>query len=184
VTLEDSLTAVGVAPHAAKVLVSAASRPRGMIVLCGPVGTGKTTVAQLLVAAQPRAIVHWLGDLRRPEEIGAALARAESAPVVVVVRSGQSRGLRVRWSEMGLAATLVERASVVTATPRRLARVGAARAHSPSAPTPPDLLVLEILAPDGTPLTGSLADEARALVTAGVTSAVEARFKVPDYDQD
>jgi hypothetical protein len=40
---------------------------------------------------------------------------------------------------------------------------------------------LEILTTDGTALTGSLADEARAHVAAGVTTADEARFHVPDY---
>jgi len=178
-SIEESLAGVGVARHAAAALAVAASRAQGMIVFCGPAGVGKTTLAQLLVSAQRHGVMHWLGDLRLPDEIGEALAQAERESVVAVVRSGQSRGLRDRWSDMGLVATLVDRASVFTVTLRRLARAGTEHARSPSKMV--DVLVLEILGPDGSAVTGSLADEARALVAAGVTTADEARFNVPDY---
>jgi hypothetical protein len=143
VKLEQSLASVGVASHAATVLASAARRPRGMVVFCGPAGVGKTTLAQLIVAAQCRTLVHWLGDLRMSEEIRAALTLAECEPVVAVVRSGQSTGLRDRWADMALSLELVDRASLVTVTLRRLARIPESRAASP------DVFVVEVLAPDG-----------------------------------
>lgn len=148
-----------------------------MIVFCGPTGVGKTTLAQLLVASQPQAVVHWLGDLRMADEVRTALELSARAPVIAVVRSGESMGLRSRWSDMALSRSLINAASVVTATLRRVAR----RQPEHAPPSAPDAFVVEVLAPDGTPLTGSLAAEARALVEAGITSADEARFNVPHY---
>jgi hypothetical protein len=73
-------------------------------------------------------------------EIGVALARAEREPVVAVVRSGESRRLRERWADMQLAPALIDRASVVTVTLRRVARAEGARSRSQANGTAPDLM--------------------------------------------
>jgi len=172
--MERRLAGIGVPPHAAAALATAASRPAGIVVLCGSSGAGKTTLAELILSAHPRPAVAWFGDLRMPDEVAAALARAANESVLAVVRSGESHGLRARWSDMGLASSLVDRASVVTVTLRRLAR-----AHPTALPLP-DLLVLEILAADGAFLTGSLDAEAHALVAAGLTTTAEALRNIPD----
>lgn len=180
-SLTHSLSWIGIAPHAAAILENAASRPHGILLFCGPAGMGKTTVAQLVVAARARQVVHWLGDLRMPEEIAAALAKAANEPVVAVVRSGESHGLRSRWKDMELPDALVDHACVVTVTLRRLTRVATSSVVSDSSPALPDLLAVEILAPDGTAMTAALAHEARALVAAGMTTDDEARNMVPGY---
>jgi hypothetical protein len=76
---------------------------------------------------------------------------------------------------MGIALGQVERASVTTVTLRRLPRLGSHGADVT------DLLVVEVLGPDGALLTGSLVDEATALVAAGLTTAEAARFNVPGF---
>lgn len=135
--------------------------------LCGPAGAGKTTIAESIVGVQRPTAIGWHGDLSSPEQMTSALERAASETVLAVVRSGESFALRHRWSDMGLSQSLVDAASVVTVTLRRFAARGA--------------LVVEVLAPDGGALTGSLADEAHALVLAGRISADEAAFMVPGY---
>lgn len=166
--VERFLEELGVDAHAAVTLTAAASRPRGMTVLCGSAGAGKTTIAQIIATGLKLPIGAWAGDLRMPGEIAAALKTASREAVIAVVRSGESRKLRQRWSDMDLADALIDSASVVTVTVRRFATSAS--------------LVAEVLAPDGTSLTRSLAEQARALVFAGRITHEEARFMVPGYD--
>lgn len=170
--LHDELLAVGVMPQARIALRSAAGRPAGMVVICGPAGAGKTTLAEVL---KEHATMAMLGDLRMPEDIVEALRRAERDPVVGVVRSGESLRLSSRWHDMGIPHDLISRASVTTVTLRRLPRA------EPSVP-PSDVLIVEVLGPSGDALTPSLAEEAKALVSAGIVSDHAARFHVPGYE--
>jgi hypothetical protein len=77
---------------------------------------------------------------------------------------------------------VIDAASVVTVTIRKLRPIATPDATATLTDVLPDRLVVEILAPDGTCLTGSLAEEASALVNAGLVTAEEARFMVPGYE--
>ncbi|AKV02295.1 hypothetical protein AKJ09_08958 [Labilithrix luteola] len=148
------------------------ARSSGLVVLCGPAGVGKTTVANVLGR---HGAVTMLGDLRLPDELSAALHRAEHAVVAAVVRSGESLGLARRWQDMGIAHGLLERASLAVVTLRRLPRA------SPRTDAPDDILVVEVLEPGGVLRTSSLVEEVRALVATGLVTEEAARFNVPDY---
>ena len=163
------LAELGVAPHAADALVQVVRRDKGLVVLCGPAGVGKTTLAEALARVGGARL---LGDLRFEDEVRAALWEAQKETRIAVVRSGESTRLRARWGDMGISTEEIDRADVVTVTLRRLRRVVAASA---------DLLVVEVLATDGSRMTGSLVEEAAALVSAGLATASAARFDVPDY---
>jgi hypothetical protein len=170
--IHHGLRDMGIICRAATALQEAAARATGMLVVCGPAGAGKTTLAALLEA---HAGLPMLGDLRMPDEIGAALRRAEHQAVVAVVRSGESTGLSTRWNDMGIPAELVEKASVTTATVRRLPRIAPAGA-------PSDVLAVEVLGPDRALRTRSLVEETRALVSAGLVTVEAARLSVVGYD--
>lgn len=173
--LDRELIELGVAPGAARALEAAVVRSCGLLVVCGPAGAGKTALGEVL-ARYPYPRASMLGDLRMPDEITAGLNQAERAVVVAVVRSGESAGLSLRWRDMGIPQVLIERASLMTATLRRLPRA------NPGAAVETDLLVVEVLGPDGTLLTGSLVDEAKGLVAAGLVTEESARFQVPGYE--
>jgi hypothetical protein len=170
--LAEELQRSGVASDAARVVERVVGRPAGLVVLCGPTGVGKTSLGDVLAQL---ARVKMLGDLRMPHEIVGGLHQAESEVVVAVVRSGESRGLSLRWRDMGIPVALVHRASVATVTLRRLPRL------TPVAGASTHLLVVEVLGPDGCLLTGSLVEEARTLVSAGLATEEAARSSVPEY---
>ncbi|MBN9161956.1 MAG: hypothetical protein BGO98_45040 [Myxococcales bacterium 68-20] len=171
-TLHEELTNLGVMPEAATALQSAAARRAGMLIICGPAGVGKTTVAELV---ERYTGMRRLGDLRTQEEIVEVLRLAEGEAVVGVVRSGESFGLSSRWRDMDIPNELVERASVMTVTLRRLPKAPAFNATK-------DLLLAEVLGTDHAPLAGSLAEQAKTLVSAGLVTDEAARFHVPGYE--
>lgn len=158
-SFEGAFARLGVGVIATRAIRTAASRPRGLLLFSGGAGAGKTTLAHHVVAAQLQKRVHWLDDIRSVDKMEHALTLAAEVPVVGVVRSGRSHGVRARW---GRNALLWEAASVVTATVHRLPRTPASGL---------DVLVVEVLGPEGTYLTKSLVDEAQLVVDAGVTSA-------------
>lgn len=171
--VERELEKMGMAPpHAASAVTAAVARRAGGIFICGPAGAGKTTVAEL-VASHPGVVL--LGDLRMRDEIAAALREAARTVVVAVVRSGESLGLSARWQEMGVPQALIEGAQLTVVTLRRLPGLSSGTACSR------DLHVVEVIGPRGVLLSASLAEEARALVSAGLVTDEAARLHVPGY---
>lgn len=162
--MSAALEAVGVSPHAVRLLVAAARRASGMVVLCGPAGAGKTLVGSIIASDSHASFV---ADLRSPDDVADTLQRATQGAVIAVMRSGESSGLRLRWRDMGLSDELMAAACVMTVTLRRLPA------------TPRELLVVEVIAPDGSLATGTLAEEVNALVAAGRVADDVARFRVP-----
>lgn len=155
-------------------LDDALDRETGMLVLCGPTGSGKTTLANALLSRHPGVVA--VGDLREPENVCEAFRLARRESVVGIVRSGGSFGLASRWDDMGIPRAVVGRASVITVTLRRPPRASPVEAGSC------DILVAEIIGADRVLLTRALAEEAAALVEAGVISEEAARYHVPGFD--
>lgn len=140
-----------------------------MVVFTGPTGAGKTTLVERALGQLSEPRPRFVGDVRSPEDVESAVTAAAHSSIVAVARSGQSSGLRRRWAEMGLHERQLNDANIVVVTQRLI----------PRGDRLPSVLVVEVLNPDGSFASASLADEARQLVRLKTLTEAQARMFIP-----
>jgi hypothetical protein len=159
----SALIGFGVRPSAALALHEIFARPRGLIVFGGVAGSGAASLAELACDELGKPVA-FRGELVVPDLAGRALDGATRGLVVGVVTGagvgGGPGAVRARLLALGATEDAITAAEVAVVTQAQIAATG--------------VLILEVHAADGRRLTGSLRDEAEAMIADGAITAEQA----------
>jgi hypothetical protein len=156
----SALVGFGVPAAAAAALGEVFHRPRGLIVISGPAGSGKSSLAEVACAELGRPVA-FRGDLILPDALALAVEAAGRGLVVGVIKGGGEPAVRARLLAAGVSEAAIAAAGLAVVTLGLVAAVG--------------LIVVEVRDADGRLLTGTLGEELAALVAAGAISPEQGR---------